>query len=169
MEQLNKAELAAVRQALSDEKRKKELEIREAEQRAERKAVRETKEAIEQKVQEYITRTTAEQNGRVAKFQKELQGTNEQIEKLESSSYATTLVTHALIMGLKDENVKGFKKDDVLAFFVDHLNGNDWKVRILEGNGIARSLRTTAQLERAREVAANQSKPLPKKKGGLKM
>ena len=165
------AELTAARQALSDEKRKKELEIREAEQKAERRAVRETKEAIEKKVKEYITRATAELNGRVAKLQKELRGANEQIEKLKSSSYATTLITHALVMGLKDENVKGYKKDDVLAFLADHLDQNGWKVvsRILDGNGIARSLRTSAQLERARQIAATPSKPLPKKKGGLKM
>lgn len=165
------AELAAARQALSDEKRKKELEIREAEQKAERKAVRETREAVSRDVQEYITRTKAELNGRVAKLQKELQGANEQIEKLKSSSYATTLITHALLLGLKDENVKGYKKDDMLAFLADHLDQNGWKVvsRILDGNGIARSLRTTAQLERARQIAATPSKPLPKKKGGLKM
>ncbi len=107
--------------------------------------------------------------GQLEKTRADLQAANGQIDKIKNGSYNASLIAHTFLSILKDDRVTGYKKNDVLALFTDHLDENGRKVvsRILAGNCIDRRLRTTAELERSRQLAASQ--PKPQKKGfGMK-
>ena len=61
------------------------------------------------------------------------------------------------------------QKNNMLALFTDHLDENSRKIisKILAGNGINKTLRTTAELERYRKLVSSQP-PSPKKGHGMK-
>ena len=65
--------------------------------------------------------------------------------------------------------MKNFQKNNMLALFTDHLDENSRKIiaKILAGNGINKTLRTSAELERFRQQVATQPQP-PKKGFGMK-
>lgn len=158
-------ELARTRKVLADEREKKGEDIRLASERAASWA----RASANKSIQEAIDRSTADLRGKLDKTQADLQAANGQIDRLKSSSYNAALIAHTFLSILKDDKVTGYKKNDVLALFTDHLDENGRKVvsRILAGNGIDRRLRTTAELERSRQLAASQ--PKPQKKGfGMK-
>ena len=158
-------ELANVRRVLADERKQKDEEVRIATEKAARKAWASVNAAIN----EAVDRSTADLRGQLEKTRADLQAANGQIDKIKNGSYNATLIAHTFLSILKDDRVTGYKKNDVLALFTDHLDENGRKVvsRILAGNCIDRHLRTTAELERSRQLAASQ--PKPQKKGfGMK-
>lgn len=158
-------ELANVRKVLADERKQKDEEVRIATEKAARKAWASVNAAIN----EAVDRSTADLRGQLEKTRAALQAANGQIDKIKNGSYNATLIAHTFLSILKDDRVTGYKKNDVLALFTDHLDENGRKVvsRILAGNCIDRHLRTTAELERSRQLAASQ--PKPQKKGfGMK-
>ena len=159
-------ELASVRRALADERKRKDEDIRIATEKAARKAYASVNAAIH----DAVDSSTADLRAQLEKTQADLQAANGQIDKLKNDSHNATLIAHTFLTILKDGEVQGFKKNDVLALFTDHLDENGRKIvsRILAGNGIDRRLRTTAELERSRQLVASQ--PKPQKKGfGMKM
>lgn len=158
-------ELASVRRALADERKKKDEDIRIATEKVARMASASVNAAI----REAVDRSTADLRGQLDKVQADLQAANGHIDKLKNGSYNASLIVHTFLSVLKDNRVTGYKKNDMLALFTDHLDENGRKVvsRILAGNCIDRRLRTTAELERSRQQAASQ--PRPQKKGfGMK-
>ena len=150
-------ELASVRRALADERKKKDEDIRIATEKATRKAWASVNAAIN----EAVDRSTVDLRGQLEKTRADLLAANGQIDKIKNGSYNASLIAHTFLSILKDDKVTGYKKNDVLALFTDHLDENGRKVvsRILVGNGIDRRLRTTAELERSRQLAASQPKP----------
>ena len=150
-------ELARTRKVLADEREKKGEDIRLASERAASWA----RASANKSIQEAIDRSTADLRGKLDKTQADLQAANGQIDRLKNGSYNASLIAHTFLSILKDDKVTGYKKNDVLALFTDHLDENGRKVvsRILVGNGIDRRLRTTAELERSRQLAASQPKP----------
>lgn len=150
-------ELASVRRALADERKKKDEDIRIATEKATRKAWASVNAAIN----EAVDRSTVDLRGQLEKTRADLLAANGQIDKIKNGSYNASLIAHTFLSILKDDKVTGYKKNDVLALFTDHLDENGRKVvsRILVGNGIDRRLRTTAELERSRQLAAIQPKP----------
>jgi hypothetical protein len=150
-------ELASVRRALADERKKKDEDIRIATEKATRKAWASVNAAIN----EAVDRSTVDLRGQLEKTRADLLAANGQIDKIKNGSYNASLIAHTFLSILKDAKVTGYKKNDVLALFTDHLDENGRKVvsRILVGNGIDRRLRTTAELERSRQLAASQPKP----------
>ena len=158
-------ELANGRRVLADERKQKDEEVRIATEKAARKAWASVNAAIN----EAVDRSTADLRGQLEKTRADLQAANGQIDKIKNGSYNASLIAHTFLSILKDDRVTGYKKNDVLALFTDHLDENGRKVvsRILAGNCIDRRLRTTAELERSRQLAASQ--PKPQKKGfGMK-
>ena len=159
-------ELALTRKTLADERKKKDEDIRRATERAASRAW----ESANKSIQEAVVRSTADLRGRLDKTQADLEAANGQIDRLKSSSYNAALIAHTFLTILKDDDVKNFQKNNMLALFTDHLDENSRKIisKILTGNGINKTLRTTAELERFRQQAASQSQP-PKKGFGMKM
>ena len=161
-----KNELARTRKVLADEREKKDEDIRRATERAASRAWASANKSI----QEAVDRSTAGLRGKLDKTQADLEAANDQIDRLKSSSYNAALIAHTFLTILKDDDVKNFQKNNMLALFTDHLDENSRKIisKILTGNGINKTLRTTAELERFRQQAASQSQP-PKKGFGMKM
>ncbi len=159
-------ELARTRKVLADEREKKGEDIRLASERAASWA----RASANKSIQEAIDRSTADLRGKLDKTQADLQAANGQIDRLKSSSYNAALIAHTFLTILKDDDVKNFQKNNMLALFTDHLDENSRKIisKILAGNGINKTLRTSAELERFRQQAASQSQP-PKKGFGMKM
>ena len=158
-------ELALTRKTLADERKKKDEDIRRATERAASRAW----ESANKSIQEAVVRSTADLRGRLDKTQADLEAANGQIDRLKSSSYNAALIAHTFLTILKDDDVKNFQKNNMLALFTDHLDENSRKIisKILTGNGINKTLRTTAELERFRQQAASQPQP-PKKGFGMK-
>lgn len=156
-------ELASVRRALADERMKKDEDIRIATEKAARKAWASVNAAI----QDAVDRSTADLRGQLDKTRADLQAANGQVERFKSIANNTSLIAHTFLSVLKDEGVKNYQKNDVLALFTDHLDENGRKIvsRILAGDGINKTLRTSAELERFRQQAASQP---PKKGFGMK-
>lgn len=157
-------ELASVRRALADERKKKDEDIRIATEKVARMASASVNAAI----REAVDRSTADLRGQLDKVQADLQAANGQVERFKSIANNTNLIAHTFLSVLKDEGVKNFQKNDVLALFTDHLDENGRKIvsRILAGNGINKTLRTTAELERYRKLMSTQ--PKTEKKAGMK-
>ena len=158
-------ELARTRKTLADEREKKDEEIRRATERAASRAW----ESANKSIQEAVVRSTADLRGRLDKTRADLEAANGQIERLKSSSYNTALIAHTFLTILKDDEVLNHQKNNMLALFTDHLDENSRKIisKILAGNGINKTLRTTAELERYRKLVSSQ--PKPEKKAGRKM
>ena len=158
-------ELARTRKVLADEREKKGEDIRLASERAASWA----RASANKSIQEAIDRSTADLRGKLDKTQADLQAANGQIDRLKSSSYNAALIAHTFLTILKDDDVKNFQKNNMLALFTDHLDENSRKIisKILAGNGINKTLRTSAELERFRQQAASQPQP-PKKGFGMK-
>lgn len=158
-------ELARTRKVLADEREKKGEDIRLASERAASWA----RASANKSIQEAIDRSTADLRGKLDKTQADLQAANGQIDRLKSSSYNAALIAHTFLTILKDDDVKNIQKNNMLALFTDHLDENSRKIisKILAGNGINKTLRTTAELERYRKLVSSQ--PKPEKKAGRKM
>ena len=158
-------ELARTRKVLADEREKKGEDIRLASERADSWA----RASANKSIQEAVVRSTADLRGRLDKTQADLEAANGQIDRLKSSSYNAALIAHTFLTILKDDDVKNFQKNNMLALFTDHLDENSRKIisKILAGNGINKTLRTSAELERFRQQAASQPQP-PKKGFGMK-
>ena len=158
-------ELARTRKTLADERKKKDEDIRRATERAASRAW----ESANKSIQEAVVRSTADLRGRLDKTRADLEAANGQIERLKSSSYNTALIAHTFLTILKDDEVLNHQKNNMLALFTDHLDENSRKIisKILAGNGINKTLRTTAELERYRKLVSSQ--PKPEKKAGRKM
>lgn len=158
-------ELARTRKVLADERKKKDEDIR----RVTEKAASWARASANKSIQEAIDRSTADLRGKLDKTLADLEAANGQIDRLKSSSYNTALIAHTFLTILKDDDVKNHQKNNMLALFTDHLDENSRKIisKILAGNGINKTLRTTAELERFRQQAASQPQP-PKKGFGMK-
>lgn len=158
-------ELARTRKVLADEREKKGEDIRLASVRAASWA----RASANKSIQEAIDRSTADLRGKLDKTQADLQAANGQIDRLKSSSYNAALIAHTFLTILKDDDVKNFQKNNMLALFTDHLDENSRMIisKILAGNGINKTLRTSAELERFRQQAAIQPTS-PKKGHGMK-
>ena len=158
-------ELARTRKTLADERKKKDEDIRRATETAASRAW----ELANRNIQEAVVRSTADLRGRLDKTQADLEAANGQIDRLKSSSYNTALIAHTFLTILKDDEVLNHQKNNMLALFTDHLDENSRKIisKILAGNGINKTLRTTAELERYRKLVSSQP-PSPKKGHGMK-
>ena len=159
-------ELARTRKDLADERKKKEEEIRLATERATNRA----RVSAQKRMQEAVERSTADLRGQLDKTQADLHAANAQLVRIRDGANNATLIARTFLTILKDDAVKGFRKNDMLSLFTDYLDANGRKIvsRILAGNGIGLRLRTTAELERHRKHMASQ--PTPMKMGpGMKM
>ena len=159
-------ELARTRKDLADERKKKEEEIRLATERATNRA----RVSAQKRMQEAVERSTADLRGQLDKTQADLHAANAQLVRIRDGANNATLIARTFLTILKDDAVKGFRKNDMLSLFTDYLDANGRKIvsRILAGNGIGLHLRTTAELERHRKHMASQ--PTPMKRGpGMKI
>lgn len=144
-------ELALARKTLADERKKKDEEIRYATEKATSRALA----SVNKSIQEAVNRSTADLRVKLDKTQADLLAAHAQIDRLRSIASTTSLIAHTFVTILKNEAVEGYRKNDMLALFTDHLDENGRKVvsRILAGNGINRRLRTSEELERSRQLA----------------
>ena len=143
------SQLENARRTLMEERKEREDIIRKAVDDANRKA----RAYFTREMQDGIARTTADVQKQLKAALTETATLRSQIGELKATYHSTTTIAHAFVNLMKDVQIKGSQRNDVLALFADHLDENGRKVvgQILSGNGIFRTIRTTAELEKYRQ------------------
>ena len=92
------------------------------------KAARKAWASVNAAIQDAVDRSTADLRGQLDKTRADLQAANGQVERFKSIANNTSLIAHTFLSVLKDEGVKNYQKNDVLALFTDHLDENGRKI-----------------------------------------